>query len=122
MQNKRRLGAVYENRVAEYLKSKGYAILEKNFSCHFGEIDLIAEKDGYIVFVEVKYRSSDSFGMPMAAVDYRKQRKISNTASYYLHRHHYSLDTPCRFDVAAVSKQSIQMIENAFPYVGNFGR
>ncbi len=122
MKNKRELGAVYEKRVAEHLKNEGYQILEQNFRCHFGEIDIIARKDNYLVFVEVKYRSSDSYGMPMAAVDYRKQRKISNTASYYLYSHRWPLDTPCRFDVAAVSNQSIRMIENAFSYAGDFWR
>lgn len=122
MQNKRRLGAVHEKRVAEYFRQQGYRILEQNFRCHFGEIDLIAQKDGYIVFVEVKYRSSDSFGTPMAAVDRKKQRRISNTASYYLYSRHWPTDTACRFDVAAVSDQSIQIIENAFYYAGNFGR
>lgn len=122
MQNKRRLGTVYEKRVAEYLRQQGYRILEQNFRCRFGEIDVVAKKDGYIVFVEVKYRSSDRFGTPMAAVDFKKQRRISNTASYYLYSHHWPTNTPCRFDVAAASDQSIQIIENAFPYVGNFGR
>jgi putative endonuclease len=121
MKNKRRLGSAYENRVAEHLRQQGYRILEQNFHSHFGEIDIIAQKDGYLIFVEVKYRSNASFGTPMEAVNYRKQNRISNTASYYLYSHKWPMDTPCRFDVAAVSNQSIQILENAFPYRGNFG-
>ena len=120
MKNKRTLGAFYEQRVSDYLEQKGYRIIERNFYCRFGEIDLICRKNGYLVFVEVKYRSSDSFGTPSAAVDFRKQIRISNTASYYLYCYHYPMDTACRFDVAAVSEQSVQLIENAFPYRGCF--
>ncbi len=121
MQNKRSIGTVYERRVSAYLEQKGYRILERNFRCRFGEIDVITKKDGYIIFVEVKYRSSGRFGTPMEAVDFRKQQRISNTASYYLYSRHWPSDTPCRFDVAAVSEQSIELIENAFPYCGKFG-
>ena len=94
---------------------------ERNFRCKFGEVDLIAEKDGYLVFVEVKYRSTARYGMPSEAVDARKQRRICNVASFYLYRNHLPADTPVRFDVAAVSEQSMEMIENAFPYCGRFG-
>lgn len=121
MQNKRRLGAVYESRAADYLKQRGYQILERNFRCHFGEIDVIAKKDGYLVFIEVKFRSTGTYGAPQEAVDYRKQKRISNAASFYLYKHHYPADAPVRFDVAAVSAGSIVLIEDAFPYCGSFG-
>ncbi len=121
MQNNRRTGAAQEARVADWMKRQGYRILTRNFRCRLGEIDLIAEKDGCIVFVEVKYRSTDRCGVPQEAVDFRKQRRISNAASYYLYTCHYPPDMPCRFDVAAVSGGEIRLIENAFPYSGYFG-
>ncbi|MCD8148911.1 MAG: YraN family protein [Clostridiales bacterium] len=121
MQNKRRVGSLHEARVADWLKRHGYRILARNFRCRFGEIDIIAKRDGCISFVEVKYRSSDSHGSPQEAVDFRKQQRISNAASYYLYARRYPMDTPCRFDVAAVSGEEIRLIENAFSYCGNFG-
>ncbi|MCD7921614.1 MAG: YraN family protein [Clostridiales bacterium] len=120
MQNKRRVGAVKEDRAAEWLRHRGYRVLEKNFRCRFGEIDLIMTKDGCLVFVEVKYRSTGSCGAPQEAVDARKQQRICNAASCYLYMHHCPPDTPCRFDVAAISGDEIELISNAFPYCGNF--
>jgi len=121
MQNKRKVGSLHEAQVADWLKCHGYQILVRNFRCRFGEIDIVAKKDGCIVFVEVKYRRSRSYGAPQEAVDFRKQQRISNAASYYLYTRRCPADTPCRFDVAAVSGEEIEMIENAFPYCGNFG-
>ena len=71
---------------AAYLKKKGYQILEANFRCRFGEIDLIARDGGYLVFIEVKYRSSPT-GDSLEAVNRRKQRKIIRVAEYYLCMH-----------------------------------
>ena len=70
--NKRRVGSVYEEKAAEYLEKDGYRILKRNFYCRSGEIDLIASgkegSDSVLVFVEVKYRFSDSIGLPEEAV------------------------------------------------------
>ncbi len=121
MQNNRQVGAYYEERVALCLEERGYRILARNFRCKFGEIDLIAQKDGIIVFVEVKYRKTGACGAPEEAVDYRKQVRISNVASYYLYCHFYPPGTPCRFDVASVAGEQVRLIENAFPYCGGFG-
>ncbi|MCC8141766.1 MAG: YraN family protein [Lachnospiraceae bacterium] len=120
MQNYREVGGLYEGRVANWLSAHGYQILERNFRCRLGEIDLIAQKEGMVVFVEVKYRSGSACGAPEEAVDYRKQVRISNAASYYLYKHFYPQETSCRFDVAAVSRDGIRLIENAFFYCGNF--
>ena len=121
MLNKRRIGAAQEARVADWMKRRGYWIRTRNFRCRMGEIDLIAEKDGCLVFVEVKYRSTGQCGTPQEAVDRRKQQRISNAASYYLYTCRFPPETPCRFDVAAVSEGEIDLIENAFFYCGNFG-
>ena len=73
-----------ENRAAVYLTERGYKILEKNYRCRMGEIDLIAFHQGYLVFVEVKYRRGNRAGCPEEVVDFRKQKKISQTATWYL--------------------------------------
>lgn len=118
--NTRKIGTVQEQRVAGWLKQHGYDIVEHNFSCRFGEIDLIARKDGYLIFVEVKYRSNRGYGSPCEAVDHRKQKRISNVAAFYLRRYGYPMDQPCRFDVAQVSADAVELMENAFAYCGNF--
>ena len=114
--NKRQIGSAQEERAAAFLEEHGYRILEKNYRCRAGEIDLSAWHQGYLVFVEVKYRSSDRTGSPEEAVDFRKQKKISRAASWYLMEQGFSMDTPCRFDVAAVTERKIQIFQNAFCY------
>ena len=115
--NRRKEGAYYENLVAEYLKTQGYEILEKNYRCRIGEIDLIAKEGETLVFVEVKYRRDDKMGNPKKAVNLKKQKKISMTASYYLMRECGRMDIPCRFDVAAVLGEQIEVVKNAFEYL-----
>lgn len=111
--NKRQTGSAYETLAADWLKQHGYQITEKNYRCGQGEIDLIAEKDGYLVFVEVKYRRTGQKGDPAEAVDYRKQKKISKVAEYYCWKKG-KLNQPCRFDVICVLGQEIRHIEHAF--------
>ena len=67
-----------------FLKEKGYEILEKNYKCKLGEIDVIARRAGRLVFVEIKTRTSAQFGVPQEAVDLRKQEKIFKLAQWYL--------------------------------------
>ena len=76
-----------EDFAANLLELQGYRILERNFRCRMGEIDLIAEKDGEISFVEVKTRRSARFGMPAEAVGAEKQRRMRRTAEFYLKSH-----------------------------------
>ena len=112
--NRRRVGTEQETKVQEYLQMQGYEILARNFYTKHGEIDLIAKKDGYLVFVEVKYRADERFGAPEEAVDFRKQKKIIAAAQYYMYKNRVSFDTPCRFDVAGVTGEEIRITENAF--------
>lgn len=112
--NRRRIGTEQETRVLEYLQKQGYEILVRNFYTKYGEIDLIAKKDVYLVFVEVKYRSDERFGAPEEAVGFRKQRNIIAAARYYLYKNGISFDTPCRFDVAGIIGNEIRITENAF--------
>lgn len=98
-----------------YLILHGYKILERNFHSRFGEIDIIAKKDGVTVFVEVKARSGKMLGTPAQAVDTYKQQKIIKTAYRYLLR---CPDMECRFDVIEVVSRGIRVkvnhIKNAF--------
>lgn len=114
--NKRKIGQKQEKIAAEYLKMQGYRILEQNFCCPFGEIDMIAEHQGYLVFVEVKYRRTLREGYPQEAVTLAKQEKISRAALWYMAKNQIYSDMPCRFDVVAMMPGKIQVIADAFPY------
>ena len=116
-QNHRAMGTYYEKKAAEYLKKQGYEILAMNYRCRIGEIDIIARDGEYLVFVEVKYRSSAAGGAPEEAVNYKKQRVISKVASYYLMKEYGTLDVDCRFDVAGILDDEIRLTKNAFAYV-----
>ena len=99
---------------AAYLRKNGYQILEQNFRCRQGEIDLIAWDGSYLVFIEVKYRSSSKDGDPLEAVDRRKKKKIIRVAEYYLCLHPEQAELPCRFDVIGIGEKEIRLIRNGF--------
>ena len=115
--NRRQTGAVYEQKAAEYLKKTGCRILEMNYRCRMGEIDIVARDGNYVVFCEVKYRSGSRAGSPLEAVDFKKQQVIFRCAQFYLAEHHMQ-DVPCRFDVIAVTPDEITLYRDAFPYCG----
>lgn len=96
-----KIGKSGEDRVAAFLRSKGYKIVKRNYQCRFGEIDIIAQNGEYIAFVEVKTRKANSLVSGEEAVDYRKQERIMLTTEDYLTK------SPCelqpRFDVAVVT-------------------
>lgn len=115
-ENKRKTGREKEELAEEYLRQQGYEILDMNFYGRFGEIDIIARDGETLVFAEVKYRKSERFGNSLEAVDTRKQKKICQTALYYLARHHISDSVPCRFDVIGITGEDITHIKNAFEF------
>ena len=119
-QNTRQIGTAYEQLAADYLKAQGYEILEHNFRCGLGEIDLIAREGNYLVFVEVKYRSRSDCGYPSDAVNYKKQVRISNGAAYYLWKNYDSDQIRVRFDVVSIQGETVQLYKDAFPYCGQF--
>ena len=115
--NKREDGTHGENLAVDYLKKKGYRILERNFRFERGEIDIIAEQHDTLIFIEVKARRSTSFGTPEDAVTSTKQRQIQKVAEGYLFIN--SVDgKACRFDVIAIQFENgtpnIRHYENAF--------
>ena len=98
--NTKLLGRWGEEQAALFLKNKGYELLGVGFSTRFGEIDIIAQKDGYVAFVEVKLRKNDAFAPARDAVTYAKREKIKTTAQIWIEER--NCDLPCRFDVVEV--------------------
>ena len=102
----RTLGQSGEDAAASLLQARGYRILARNFRCRWGEIDIIAEEGGYLVFVEVKTRSGRGFGAPAEAVDPKKRQRLRRVAERYLYcrgpRGRGGEPPPCRFDVVTV--------------------
>lgn len=119
--NKREVGALYEQLAGQYLEQQGYKILQYNYRCPIGEIDIIAREEEYLVFCEVKYRKTAKQGMPQEAVTIKKQKTISKCAQYYLMKHPFGM-TSVRFDVVAIdgSKnqgETVTLIRNAFDFI-----
>ena len=115
--NKRQVGFEYEHEAELFLTGSGYRIIEKNFYCKAGEIDIIAENEGYLCFIEVKYRTDNQNGFPEEAVDLRKIRRITRSAIYYMTKHGIPEDIPVRFDVVSILGRDIKLIKNAFDAV-----
>lgn len=111
--NTREVGRIGENEATEYLVKKGYKILSRNFNCHFGEIDLIAFDGTFVVFVEVKVRNDNRFGLPRESVNWHKQQTIVRCARYWLFKNHKT-GMPVRFDVVELLSGRINHIEDAF--------
>ncbi|MEI8175672.1 MAG: YraN family protein [Candidatus Omnitrophota bacterium] len=119
MHTNKALGRIGEETAAEFLRTKGYSILFRNWRCALGEIDIVARHRDYIVFVEIKARSSLDFGPGYCAVGSRKQRKLINLAQTFLKK--YALrDVPCRIDIVSIDMDAtgeplkIELIEDAF--------
>ena len=112
--NNRAVGSIYEEKIAAFLKQNGFVILERNYRCKQGEIDIIAKDGSYFVFIEVKYRASGSAGFSLEAIDHRKALRIRNAAVYYLYSHQRPEETPCRFDAAGIDGDEITYIRDAF--------
>lgn len=106
-------GLVGENVATQYLKKQKYKILERNYKNQIGEIDIIAKDKKVLVFVEVKARTSEMFGRPCEAVDFKKQQKIHSVASVYLKEHKLE-DAEFRFDVIEVLGDEVNHIKDCF--------
>lgn len=115
--NKRATGADRESQAAEYLERQGMRIVERNYRCRQGEIDLIGWHQGYLVFVEVKYRAGTAKGYAAEAVDGRKQRRVCRAADYYRYSHKIGDAFGVRYDVVAIQGEEVSWIQNAFPHV-----
>lgn len=117
-QESRLLGRWGEALAADYLRERGYKIVEAGWRCRFGEIDLIAANREYICFVEVKLRKSAAYGSAAAYVDRRKQEKLRTTAQMYLVGHDNRLQP--RFDVVEIyAPQGIHTAQPQLTYLEN---
>jgi putative endonuclease len=116
--NTREIGAKYEAKAAEWLERQGVKIVARNFRCRSGEIDLIGNHQGYLVFIEVKYRRSAKAGDPAEAVTATKQKKICRVADNYRNYKRINDDCPVRYDVIAIYDEDITWYQNAFDHVG----
>ena len=114
--NKRTIGALAEERAAVFLQARGMQILARNYRCRQGEIDLIARDGRYLVFVEVKYRSSACYADPLCAVNRAKQRKICRVADYFRFTQKVPDDVPVRYDVIGILGEKTAWIPDAFPH------
>lgn len=116
--NSRQSGAQWEKVAESFLSNRGLKLLHRNFSSRFGEIDLIMEDQQTVVFVEVKYRQSNSHGSGADAVNFYKQGRISRTAAWYLAKNPHRAEQVCRFDVLSINSQKtehgINWIKSAF--------
>lgn len=117
------LGRLGEDLAASYLKEKGYRLLERNYRCCLGEVDIIALDEKTLVFIEVRCRSSGKFGLPQESVQWYKQAKVRKIAQYYLQAASVKPALSVRFDVLALlfdpfdldyKLRQIEHIKNAF--------
>jgi putative endonuclease len=115
--NRKAIGNDAERLACEYLQSRGLNLLQRNFYCRGGEIDLIMQHGDSLVFVEVRYRKRTSHGRAAETVSQRKQGRVIRCAQYYLTRHR-RWNTAARFDVVSIEGAPGQMriawITNAF--------
>lgn len=112
----RKEGAIAEQHACDYLKTQGLRWVESNYSCRLGEIDLIMRDNNYLVFVEVRSRTSLAFGGALGSISFSKQQKLLRTASLYLLMNKLHDKQPIRFDVVCMegAATNISWIKNAF--------
>jgi len=114
---KKELGKKGEELALRFLKKKGYRIIEKNYVCKMGEMDIIAKEKDILAFIEVKTRTSTTFGPPQLAVNPKKQSQMSKVALNFLKEKKLE-DTKARFDVVAIllglKGAEIELIKDAF--------
>lgn len=107
-------GSLAEHTAATFLQQQGLILIEKNFRCQFGEIDLVMRDGETLVFVEVRLRANQNFGGAAYSINQNKQQKLSRTAEQYLQLHG---DCNCRFDailMQATDINAVEWIKNAF--------
>lgn len=122
MLSRKALGQIGEEAAVRALRRRGYRVLARNVRCPMGELDLVAEHAGHVVFLEVKTRTGTEFGAPFDAISPAKQSRLTRLATYYLTVKRL-LDRPCRFDAVSVfvdqdgHVRDIEIVANAFEVV-----
>lgn len=116
LNNRANKGKQAEDTACEYLIKQGLTLIEKNFHCRYGEVDLIMNDKKTLVFVEVRYRKNNDYGGAKESVTHKKQQKLHTTASLYMQKNNH--DRQARFDVIAITgsskKHNLEWIQNAF--------
>ncbi|WED42938.1 YraN family protein [Legionella cardiaca] len=112
----KRIGFAVEQQAKAYLVAQGLRWITSNYHCRFGEIDLIMQEDNYVIFVEVRARSSFAYGGAAASITYGKRQKILKAASHYLLVNKLTNKLPTRFDVLSFEGKALHInwIKNAF--------
>jgi len=108
------IGDSAEEKARNYLIKQGIQILDTNYRCKLGEIDIIAKQDNTLLFVEVKFRKNSKFGSPSEMVTPQKQKRIVKSTQHYLQAHSNLANKACRFDVISIQQNDIEWIKNAF--------
>jgi putative endonuclease len=117
--NNKTLGKIGEDIAVKFLRRNGYGILHRNWRCVLGEIDIVAQEKDFLVFVEIKTRSSVDFGPGYLSVNSRKQQKLIKLGQVYLKRYGIG-DKPCRIDVVSIDMDNntkginVELIKDAF--------
>ena len=109
-------GTWYEQKACKLLKNAGLSLLQKNYHCPFGEIDLIMRDKDEIVFIEVRGRTKTHFACALESIDSHKQKKLLKSAQHYLHTKNWIDKVNCRFDVVGFNEQKTTWIKDAFSY------
>lgn len=112
--DKQLTGLQAEARAESYLAKSGLRLVERNFLCKLGEIDLIMRDGATLVFVEVRFRKNARFGSALETVNINKQRKIVSAAQFYLRTHRTVTNPAVRFDVVGITGDDIQWVPSAF--------
>lgn len=112
---KRKQGDEKERLAESYLCRQNLTLIERNFNCKSGEIDLIMRDQDYLVFVEVRYRENNEFGGALASITPGKQSKLRRAAQLYLIQHFGNSPPPCRFDAIGIEgNDELEWVQNAF--------
>lgn len=117
--NRQRIGNRAEQQARDWLQQQGLTTVAVNYRCRLGEVDLVMIDHNTLVFVEVRWRRHQQYGGPLASVDTRKQRRLTQAARHFLGRHPDQAQRPCRFDVIGMTpgddgEARYQWIQNAF--------
>lgn len=107
-------GQAAETKALHYLKKRGLKLVQRNFQCRYGEIDLIMQNYQSLIFVEVKFRTSSDFGHGSEFIHSKKQNRIIKTASAFLQNMPSFQKKACRFDAVSIYPSRVEWIQNAF--------
>ena len=110
----RATGDRFESAARNFLAARGLRLVQANFLCRHGEIDLVMRDGDAIVFVEVRYRRGSAFGGALASVTLAKRRRLISAAHIWLAGRPYDARRPCRFDVVAFDGDRVEWVRNAF--------